>query len=212
MTTISEAGVTCSVCGTISKHRKISSTNEFGHMDLDTRPPEMRRSTMEYWVQECPMCGYVSGDLEEKTQIDRDFLSSRDYLDFEKQEPLSDLAKRFIREGRIAEKLGKFREGFFDYLCGAWASDDEGDEYWRKEARLLSLKVFDKISPDECDETLTVMKADLLRKSEQFERLSSEYSDIHFENELLNKIITFQIERAKQKDTATYTVGDVSMD
>ena len=181
-------------------------------MDLDTRPPEMRRSTMKYWVQECPMCGYVSGDLEEKTQIDRDFLSSKGYLDFENQEPLSDLAKRFMQKGRIAEKLGMLREGFFDYLCGAWASDDEGDEYWQKEARLLSLKVFDQISPDERDETLIVVKADLLRRSEQFERLLSEYSDIHFEDELLNRIIRFQIERAKQKDTATYTVENVSMD
>ena len=209
MTTLVDAEIACAVCGTKSTQHEISSTNQFGHMDLDTRPPEMRRSTMEFWVQECPKCGYVSENLQKKAPIERDFLSSEEYLGFEKQAPLSDLAKRFVREGRIAEKAGLPDEAFYDYLCAAWASDDQGDEYWQKEARLLSLKMLDTRNPNDRNDELTVLKADLLRKSGQFERLVSGYSDIHFEDELLNRIICFQIEKAEQKDVATYTVEDV---
>ena len=48
---------------------------------------------MEFWVQECRNCGYVSKTLEEKAPVERDFLSSEEYLGFEKQAPLSDLGE-----------------------------------------------------------------------------------------------------------------------
>jgi hypothetical protein len=35
------------------------------YQDLDTRPPEMARHTMETWVYECHHYRYVSDDLEE---------------------------------------------------------------------------------------------------------------------------------------------------
>ena len=64
MTTLDEAKKKCAVCGKISAHFEVTSTNTFGAPDLDTRPPEMMRSTMDMWVQECPSCGYLSGGSE----------------------------------------------------------------------------------------------------------------------------------------------------
>ena len=47
MTTVFPQTVRCSVCGAENEMMVVASTNTFGGtMDLDTRPPEMKRSTM----------------------------------------------------------------------------------------------------------------------------------------------------------------------
>lgn len=63
MTTIFEEEVPCAICGSKQTVQEIGSTNTFGAMDLDTRPPEMKRSTMRLWVHECEQCGYVAPEL-----------------------------------------------------------------------------------------------------------------------------------------------------
>jgi hypothetical protein len=42
MTTIHQEEVSCAVCGSAQRVMELGSTNAFGSMDLDTRPPEMR--------------------------------------------------------------------------------------------------------------------------------------------------------------------------
>ena len=53
MTTIIEEKVICAVCGVQQTVHEMGSTSSFGAMDLDTRPPPLRRSTMHLWVHEC---------------------------------------------------------------------------------------------------------------------------------------------------------------
>ena len=53
----------CAICSNTHSYSVIGSTHRFGPCDLDMRPPEMQRSTMPYWVEECPFCGYVSADV-----------------------------------------------------------------------------------------------------------------------------------------------------
>ena len=69
----------CWVCGEMSEQAGLASTNRFGSPDLDLRPPEMERSTMEWWLEECPHCGYVANDLSEKTDITKDWLKNNQY-------------------------------------------------------------------------------------------------------------------------------------
>jgi hypothetical protein len=57
MTTLYREKSRCAVCGIATEYTSIGSTNAFGSPDLDTRPPEMQRSTIFAWVQRCPECG-----------------------------------------------------------------------------------------------------------------------------------------------------------
>jgi hypothetical protein len=50
VTTIFEEEATWAVCGSKQTVQEIGSTNSFGAMDLDMRPPQMKRSTMHLWV------------------------------------------------------------------------------------------------------------------------------------------------------------------
>jgi len=45
MTTIHQEQVSCAVCGSAQMVMELGSTNAFGAMDLDTRPPEMRNQS-----------------------------------------------------------------------------------------------------------------------------------------------------------------------
>ena len=64
--------------------------------------------------------------------------------------------------------------------------------------------------PEEDDsdkkDNLLLIKADLLRRSGQFETLLSEYASRNFKNEIMNKVLAFQLAKAAEKDTACYTV------
>lgn len=64
-TTIMEVSSKCYVCGKTLKYKTWMSTNQFGSPDLDTRAPEMARSTMFMWVKCCPSCGYCASDVSE---------------------------------------------------------------------------------------------------------------------------------------------------
>lgn len=69
----------------------------------------------------------------------------------------------------------------------------------------------DKIEVENNEErdNLLIKKADLLRRSLQFERVIEEYKDFNSDDELLYSIIRFQLELAIKKDSGCYTVENV---
>lgn len=66
----------CGVCGRKRVELDLASSNIMDGMDLDTRPGEMYRSTMDTWIQECKDCGYVSANLSNGKPEYRTFLES----------------------------------------------------------------------------------------------------------------------------------------
>ena len=82
----------------------------------------------------------------------------------------------------------------------------------------MAIEQLDKVILIEKDvEYYLLLKADLLRRSEQFEKLINEFENKTFpENirfgtysrEESNKIIAFQVEIAKNSDSDCYTVAD----
>ena len=79
MTMIEPKEVKCPICNTIFEIYLLMSTNSMGSPDLDLRPPEMQRSTMDSWVHECPGCGYASVDFDLKPSVTREFIESESY-------------------------------------------------------------------------------------------------------------------------------------
>ena len=55
-----------------------------------------------------------------------------------------------------------------------------------------------------------LMRADLMRRAGQFEELIAEYASVKFDEDLLNQILEFEIEKAKIKDIACYRVENVT--
>ena len=83
MTQIFPSKITCPICENDFEIYLLASTNQMGAPDLDLRPPEMARSTMNTWTYECPHCSYVSADFDQTPEIKKEFLEP--YLEFVKK-------------------------------------------------------------------------------------------------------------------------------
>jgi len=73
--------------------------------------------------------------------------------------------------------------------------------------RKLAVDLVDKV--DDENENLKLIKADLLRRSLQFERLIEEYSDFTSNDKLSYSIIRFQLGLAAMEDSDCYTIQEV---
>lgn len=211
MTLIDEIKMRCSVCGKTSGQPVLLSSNQMGYQDMDTRPPEMYRHTMETWVLKCPHCGYVATRLEDDLIISSDYLKSDQYKTCDDIKFKSELAETFYKEYLIEIEKFEDMEAFFAVLHCAWACDDAKDWQNSRLARQIAIKTANKIikSKEEDATELIVMKADLLRRIGEFDQLIKEYENLTLNDELLDSIIEFQIEKARQKDSCCYTLKEV---
>ncbi len=201
---------TCAVCGKKSEQTVLASTNRFGASDLDLRPPEMERSTMDWWLEECPHCGYVANDLAQKTLITKEWIKDNRYIFCDNRNFVSTLAEKFYKYYLINVTNNDHKAAFYAVLHTAWVCDDAEDVDNAIYCREKSLEELSKFVVDnDEEETFLLMRADLLRRTRQFDLLIKEYEGKMFSEELLNKIAVFQVEKAKKRDTACYTVADV---
>ena len=219
-TTMSRKKFKCSVCNTEHDYPVITSTNAFGAADLDLRPPEMQRSTMRLWVQECPECGYVSSEISDKSEIDsevlKSLLKSEEYLSCEGINFKSELAKRFYRVYMIQIREGNVRGAMFALLHSAWSCDDANDKDNARICREKAIPLAAKLAGAGLyySENINMIRADMMRRAGQFEELIMEYESVKMKGdarndpEILNKVLRFQIERAKEHDDKCYTVRD----
>lgn len=133
MTTINEKSTCCAVCGETSDRIILGSSNTIEPPDFDTRPGEMLRSTIGFWVVECPHCGYAAPDLEERPEGVSDIVRSEAYL--AKKGP-------FLRHAFILEQLGHFAEAGWTALHAAWSADDAEDADAARACRALAIDLW----------------------------------------------------------------------
>lgn len=215
-TTLFPQNVKCAVCGHESEQDVIGSTNAFGSPDLDLRPPEMERSTMPYWVQRCPECGYCNSSIAEKTSVDNEYLSSKEYKALFAKIPEDSLAASFIRQARIAEKDKDHSAVMLAYLHAAWDCDDAKNTQGANQCRLLALKALDANFKDIVksfdEDTITCLKTDLLRRAGKFEeaQAAAEKRLPKAKQSIIKQILTFQIEKSKAKDAKVYRVSEAA--
>lgn len=207
MSTFITVETKCGICETKFQTREICSTNSFGSPDLDLRPPQMKRSTMPCWVKVCPNCGFARSTVEGNFKHLESFVHSRKYKTCEGNRFNSQLSKRFYRQALVAIEEGENLTACNAFLHAAWAADDIDDVKGAIICRRKALALYETFDYKK-DENLYVQRADLLRRARRFEQLIDEYSSFKSSNDLINKIVAFQLDRAKEKDTSCYTVLD----
>ena len=95
MTTIFSRVVDCAHCGASNTVLGLSSTNAFGSMDLDMRPPPMERDTLAQQIHECTACGYCAPRLDVPAAA-HEALQGSAYHAILVDETLPRLARRFV--------------------------------------------------------------------------------------------------------------------
>ena len=217
MTTIFQQTVTCGHCGTENEVIELGSTNSFGSMDLDMRPPPMERDTLAQQIHRCQGCGYCAPDLGERIGADG-LLESDDYRALFADERYPDLARKFIAYAFLAESSGDLRAAAWAYRSAAWVCDDEVDNHVISaiKCRIEVLRLMEGLrlnGQSFTDDPITdsILELDLLRRSGQYsEVLACAHALSEKElPEMLQSISAFQQQLANAGDSSCYTVSDV---
>ena len=214
MTTLHEEERTCALCGAKSEHTSIGSTNSMGSPDLDLRPPEMERSTMAYWVQECPNCGYAYRSIEETAPQTETTVNSDAYQAVLSSTLNGSITGRFLKASLISEGSSDPRAAAFYALYAAWAADDADDNEGAISHRIRAETLF-STSLDGVDETseesiLTRTRmVDILRRAERWEGAVG-LADVLFGSELeptVRSVLEFGRSAASRQDGLCYTIA-----
>jgi hypothetical protein len=173
VTTIHSVSIKCALCGAETNANVLGSTNQFGYADLDTRPPEMARSTIEYWLMQCPSCGYCSPNISAAYDGLNDFLRTPLYVSQLANETLPIKCREFLCWSLIAEHVGKLAAAAWSAIHAAWVCDDALHDQAAIECRLRAIILINaSISQEQRlfkkQEELAVLHADLLRRTNQY--------------------------------------------
>ncbi len=216
MTTFRDETVKCAVCGKKHKIRKIFSTNSFGGCDLDTRPPEMKRSTLIYEINFCDKCFYANYDLGKTFEgFNKEVLKSEEYLAIVNSNILNDSAKSFLLAGQIYLYHCKNFEAGLCFLKAAWCFDDTGFLSLAVDARKRAFKCFDLhlkvIDDNTLYATLSTIIVDMLRRCGEFECAIVRAENVlkkHID-EIYKEILNFEIKLCKSRDLNCHTMNEL---
>jgi hypothetical protein len=215
MTTIGKLMVNCCLCGSGEAFKCVKSTNECGLPDLDTRPPEMLRSTIFTWVQQCPECGYCATDISEAPTQGETVIYSSEYIQQLNDETYPDLANSFLCKALIDKASGDYAEAVWAVIHAAWACDDAKKAEAARKCRIKAADLITKATSagqavsDE-DGEATAIQVDLLRRAGRI----TEARKILAENrgsisdETFSKILDFQDDLLKRGDVACHTIEE----
>ena len=216
MTTILPEPKKCALCGKTSEYMLISSTNTFGSPDLDTRPPEMQRSTIQWWVQTCPSCGYCSPDISEAHGGASETVRTPAYQTQLNDKRYPRLANAFLCFGLIQESAGKHVQAGWANIHAAWACDDAGSEIPAAESRKKALILLRKAK--ELGQAFAMQPgaeeaiiADLARRSGQLE-LAREACDRGLRatglEATVEAVLRFEAALTDRGDTGRHTIAE----
>ena len=200
--------IVCSVCGTKSSHTVITKIQEYGIQDIDLRPTGEHRNSMKYWVMECPECGYCNGTLETPLDTNRSYLESGEYITAGGSETENILVSRFIRKALVNLKNRDYAEAVKSYLYGAWVFDDENDDESAIECRKEALSIMENSRLLD-DDNFLLLKADLLRRTGQFDKVISEYGEKFFNQPFILLASQYEVKLSKDGDVSAHNMSEI---
>jgi hypothetical protein len=131
--------VRCGLCGSPSKQEVAAAANPREAPDLDTRPGEPLRSTIKYWMQVCPECGYASSDVSTIHENASDFVATDEYQRQRFDSTTPENARPFLCHALILNHVKQYADAGWTALHAAWTCDDANDD--AAAARLRELAI-----------------------------------------------------------------------
>lgn len=209
MSTFVNETVRCCKCGKENTVAAVASTNAFGSPDLDLRPPEMQRSTMPLWLQECSECGYVNSNLEDNNGVSKAFLSSAEYKECDGIKFENKLAFKFYRFYKTMMELDDIESAYSALLDTTWCCDDKGDETNAKKCRLRMVELF-KTFPEDAknNENNLARHIDVMRRAGLFDEVINNYSNYKASEMIIQDVISYQVKLSREKDDKCHRVEE----
>ena len=215
MTTMYEKEVKCCVCGTNSNHEVVGSSYSHGSSDLDTRPPEMTRSTIYYSIQRCPSCGYSASDLSEISGDVKAHVESKEYQEIIGNKAIPKVAASFLALSYEKQQTHQYSESAWAAIHAAWIFDDKNKQKASKECRKKAISMIENANVhsqnmgDQAGAT-EVLTIDLMRRAGMFEqalKLVEETKTKDIE-EIILQVIAYEESLIESKDIDSHIVSE----
>ncbi len=216
---IMEIETECSECGLPSRQKVITSPDRTGLPDLDTRPPESLRSSLPYWVQRCPNCGYCAPDIDRDYPLAIAVIHRPGYQALLRKRSLPQLARSFLAWGMILQANGEDLSAGWSALHAAWACDDAGKPAAAVQCRQQALASFERargrgkaLPGFEDPGAEEIFLADLYRRTGQFEQ-AVEVSRRGLDKQpsiVIARTLEHEIILATGKDVEGHSLSDVT--
>jgi hypothetical protein len=212
MSTLRKKEAVCAVCGKKSIQIELASYSIFGEPDLDFRPAEMLRSTMRFWLQECPYCGYTAADIRKKPRLKATMLRQI-YKEAESVGSLTGLALAFEKYALHLEQKKDLAGSIHYQLCASWVCDDEEDQANAARLRVKCLALVGQLLP-KCftkrkRRKYLLLQADLLRRTGNLDRLRRMRADDRSLDYASRQIMHYQKELAERHDFTAHSQDEL---
>ncbi len=214
-----EEEVSCGICGTKSTQTKIASTNVFGSPDLDTRPPEMARSTIYHKIQRCPSCGYCASDISTYSSSAKHIIESPDYQTCVYNESMPAVGASFMALSYEKQQMKEYADSVWAAIHAAWICDDAKSDAAARDCRLRAVSMIEKgkeVSQTIADHpgTSEAITVDLMRRAGMFQEAVAlaEKTVTRDIEEIIKQVLTFEIELIAKKDIEAHTVSEIMSD
>lgn len=217
MTTMYPRDIECACCGHRFDTMAIGSTNAFGSMDLDMRPPPMQRDTLAHDIEECPQCHACLPRADTlPVGVNAAWVREAAYLRLATDRKTPETPRRFLAYAHLAERAADGRAAAWAYRCAAWAFDDLGESHSSRasECRDGALGAIKRLHASDAtfaDDRATdeILCLDLLRRAGHFDEAGAAAKSLmtRVDVDVLRNIAMFQAERSEARDSACYQVS-----
>lgn len=183
----------CVVCGAPAQPRFRAPQPETAP-DLDMRPGEPARSTLEQWLRVCRRCGTAAPDLADLPPAARDLVPT-----------LQADPSLFLRHAALCGALGDATGRAEAILQAAWAADDLGDD---ATAAALRRQVAELWAGVPATET-RLRRLDVLRRTGDWEEAGSLADALAREalDEVPRAVVAFQRARIAARDAGRHMIS-----
>ena len=210
--------VTCGLCGSPSTQPTAPATPDSRQApDLDTRPPEPLRSTIRFWMQTCPECGYSSSDISTIHELATDFIATPDYQRQRLDPAIPEPARPFLCHALILAHVKQYSDAGWTALHAAWTCDDLRNEPGATRARLAAIaywkhgKQHQQPFVSELAEEFA-LATDVLRRASKFEEAlvtCTEGIGLEDLDPVLMHILLFEKTLIQRRDAGCYNLAAV---
>jgi hypothetical protein len=207
----------CAVCGTENEVVPEPQAQPLEPPDLDTRPGEPLRSTLQDWVQCCSVCGYCADDLSTGHSKAAEIVETEAYRNTLADPSLPVKARQFLGYAYLLDRVREHADAGWSALHGAWVCDDLHDSQAASRCREQAIEYWKRgkhagqgFSEDLASEYALV--ADLHRRMAQFELAlvtCSEALDMDDLPPVIEHVLRRQKTLVEQKDTAAHSLREL---
>lgn len=218
MTTIIPMESECSLCGTRSEQFVAGRLVDDGLPDLDSRPPEETRSSIIFWVQRCPQCGYCATDISLEYPLAAETVRSAVYQKLLRRRAMPEKARHFLAWALIQEANEEFGGAGWSSLHAAWVCDDAEKAQAAVECRRLALARFAQqrarlghITGFEEPGVEEVVLADLCRRTGRFDEAArwAEQGVRRQPQEMVRRGLEMEFSLARQKERGAHALDEL---